>query len=317
MEKFFLFFFLNILFLLLHNKIAAHYNIYDAPDDIRKKHKNIVALTGGLIIYVNLFFILLFDNSFVINFIFLSLCFLLGYFDDRFNLNANKKLLSLSLIITINLFLNENLIIQVLKFEFMEYINLNNSIQFLFTTLCILIFVNAFNMFDGSNLQASLYSIFIFTNFYIKSNNDFYLFVLLGLVTFSILNGKNKSFLGDAGSLLLGYLISIRFIEEYNANNLFYCEEIFIIMFLPGIEMLRLFIIRVYNKKNPLKADNQHLHHILKNKINEKWALTIILFITLIPFLLSNIIEKLYSIFFGILIYIVIINFLGRCEIKR
>ena len=36
----------------------------------------------------------------------------------------------------------------------------------------------------------------------------------------------------------------------------------------PGIDMLRLFMTRIYNKKNPFKGDLNHLHHLLKNKFN-------------------------------------------------
>ena len=51
-------------------------------------------------------------------------------------------------------------------------------------------------------------------------------------------------------------------------NDIIYTEEIFLIMMLPGIDMLRLFIIRITNKKNPFKPDKHHLHHLLSNKLN-------------------------------------------------
>ena len=52
-------------------------------------------------------------------------------------------------------------------------------------------------------------------------------------------------------------------------------DTIFIIMMIPGIDMLRMFIIRVINKKNPFRPDKNHLHHLLLTKF--KYFKTIII----------------------------------------
>jgi UDP-N-acetylmuramyl pentapeptide phosphotransferase/UDP-N-acetylglucosamine-1-phosphate transferase len=75
--------------------------------------------------------------------------------------------------------------------------------------LCILLYLNAFNMFDGINLQASLYSINIFLIFILKGIFlDISLVMILSLLFFSYLNFKNKCFLGNNGSLLIAFVIS-------------------------------------------------------------------------------------------------------------
>ena len=56
-------------------------------------------------------------------------------------------------------------------------------------------------------------------------------------------------------------------IKFYNSSNNFVCEEIFILMMLPGIDMTRLFIERMIRKKT-LKADKNHLHHLLLKSFN-------------------------------------------------
>ena len=93
---------------------------------------------------------------------------------------------------------------------------------------------------------------YIYNSFYF-SNNSNYLLYLIPLITFSILNIKNKSFLGDSGSIFLGFYISLIIIKNYNLENLEFCEEIFLIMYLPGIEMIRVFIERIYKKKIHLR----------------------------------------------------------------
>ena len=94
---------------------------------------------------------------------------------------------------------------------------------------------------------------------------------LLGLIIiicslfFLYFNLKSKIFLGDSGSLVISFLFSVMIIKFYNSSNNFVCEEIFILMMLPGIDMTRLFIERMIRKKNPLKADKNHLHLLLKS----------------------------------------------------
>ena len=39
-------------------------------------------------------------------------------------------------------------------------------------------------------------------------------------------------------------------------------------MIIPGLDLMRLFIIRIYNGKNPFTPDRKHLHHILLSKHN-------------------------------------------------
>ena len=109
------------------------------------------------------------------------------------------------------------------------------------------------------------------------------LFLIICGIFFIYLNLKNKLFLGDNGSLLISLLISIVVIKSYNENLIKNCDEIFILMMLPGIDMARLFIERILKKKNPLSADGNHLHHILLKKFRLNNVILINLSLVLIP----------------------------------
>ena len=65
---------------------------------------------------------------------------------------------------------------------------------------------------------------------------------------------------------------------------------------LPGIDMLRLFLIRIKNKKNPFSGDRKHLHHFLFKRLNKrKTTFTyFLLFITPIFFLYFKILSENY-----------------------
>tara|TARA_Y100000591_G_C21394173_1_gene479667 strand:- start:92 stop:598 length:507 start_codon:yes stop_codon:yes gene_type:complete len=137
-------------------------------------------------------------------------------------------------------------------------------------------------MYDGINGQSGIYTIIIFTYFLLKDIN-FYLSILIVFTSlfFVFSNLKNKFFLGNSGSLLLALLISLIIINAYNDGKITNCEEIFILLMLPGIDMARLFIQRLLNKKNPFRADSNHFHHLLLKKFNPSKVITINSSITL------------------------------------
>jgi UDP-GlcNAc:undecaprenyl-phosphate GlcNAc-1-phosphate transferase len=87
---------------------------------------------------------------------------------------------------------------------------------------------------------------------------------------FLFLNFKKKVFLGDSGANLLSGLIAILFIKNFNINYLFKSDEILMIMLLPGLEIIRLFYLRILNKKNPFKADRNHLHYLILDKFKSR-----------------------------------------------
>ena len=65
----------------------------------------------------------------------------------------------------------------------------------------------------------------------------------------------------------------IKYITLNNGGAIsFLADEIFVIMFLPGVDMFRLFLTRVTNGKNPFEADSNHLHHLLLKKYSPKFA---------------------------------------------
>ncbi len=269
---------LNIFIYIAHNNLIKIFNTYDYPDKIRKLHKKKTSLLGGLILFINCCFFYLINklifnnsltdlnlNSFIIGCI---LIFLLGLYDDKFNLNANIKFILQILIISIVLLIDPNLKIEFLYFSFVDSIFALNNLSFSFTVICILIFINALNMYDGINLQVGSYSVVIFITLTFYSSEYALLSALiLSLILFLILNKNSKIFLGDNGSNLLGFIISFIVINIANNNILtLSVENIFILMMLPGLELIRLFIYRLSKGRHPFSADKKHIHHLILNK---------------------------------------------------
>ena len=160
-------------------------------------------------------------------------------------------------------------------------------------------------MFDGINLQASSYSLTIFLCiiiFYL----DLFLakIIFISLLSYSFLNYKNKTFLGDSGSLLISFIIGYIFIKLYNYQLINFADEIVIYMLVPGIDLIRLFFKRILIKKNPLTPDRFHLHHLLLLKYSYSKSLLIIYGLITLPLVMNYFdINRIFIITFFILIY--------------
>ena len=318
---------LNLLIIFNFDLIKNNIKIYDYPDLDRKFHKNPVFIGGGIIIFINYILLIIStafskDNQFFVNLdsnynystwlVGPALIFLIGLYDDKKNLSGNIKFILLSITYLLVLKLDNTLIIQNLEFVSFPF-NINLGIySFLFSYLCLMIFSNALNMLDGINLQAGLYTLIIFLYILTKVGFSYDLgIIILSIITYLYLNYKQKTFLGDSGTYLLSYIISIIFIKSYNAERTFLCDEIFMMMILPGLELIRLFSIRVINGKNPLSPDRQHIHHLLQNKFKNLNFVHISLIVNFFYFVFCSIFliySNIIIIFIAILFYILTTN---------
>ena len=181
--------------------------------------------------------------------------------------------------------------------------------------------MNAANMFDGLNLQSAiLYSSFLLIFFLKGINQNFLLIFLLSIIFFSYMNFRGKIFLGNNGSYFLSFLISIVIIMDHNRGKNYFVEEIFLYMLLPGIDMIRLTIVRYINNKSPFEGDNNHIHHILIKKFGYKKTIIIIFSIIFAPIMLFNLINinPLILIILSLIIYSMILIFRSeKASIKK
>lgn len=180
---------------------------------------------------------------------------------------------------------------------------------------CIYLLINTFNMADGINgLSLSIFSIWIIFLFLYSNNFDpYFIFLFLpNLLILLFFNLRNKVFIGNSGSYLLGglvsaitiYLYNYEFLEPSSEKKLF-VENILLLFLIPGLDCARLFFYRIFFlKKSFYRADNNHLHHILIKKHNLFRSLLVYLSLILIP-------NFLFIIFQDYILLIIFINILG------
>ena len=319
---------INTLILIYFDKISKLVNLFDLPDGGRKIHKKKTSLLGGGMFLLNFFFFIIyyFINTSTFNLDYFSTSkeiiifsafslsfFTLGFFDDKYNLSANVKLISKFILIFFLIYLEDQILIKELHFSFLvKKINIEN-IAYLFSVLCFLLFINAFNMFDGINLQSVIYSFFLFLIFLLNGIFiEISLVLLIAFLFFAYLNFKNKCFMGDNGTLLISFILSYFFIKSANVYNTFSADEIFLIMLVPGLDLIRLFMTRILRHKHPFKGDNNHIHHILLRVFGLYKSLFLLFLLIIIPNILSMIYGgTLYLILISIIIYSLLIFFLN------
>lgn len=317
--------FILLIFLLLNIKayqIASFLKLFDQPNN-RKIHDQKIPLIGGLLIWFSTglsilanFFIFDLEIEHINFYLLSSLFFIVGLIDDRYSLNATLRLLFL--------FCSSLVIYEILNIQKIEFILINEFGLFhiyygsiIISVFCILLFQNSMNMIDGINgLSGSIFLGMLF--FLLLVDQTFNNFILIQLIFYLIIflyfNLKNKIFMGDAGVYFLSSFIGVYIIHLSQHQSNLTINSIFLLMILPGIDMFRVFIERVLNKKSPFVADKNHIHHILIRNYSQKITLTIVIFLSFFPIFAY---ELLNINFFIIIIIFFIIYFLLISKIKK
>lgn len=278
----------QLIFTLLICQLSKKLNLLDYPNS-RKLHSIPTPYTGGLILSSTFIFIIFITDIHYseVNYILsysLLIC-IAGFLDDKYKLNPGSKLVLQ--LVPILLILDNNLYLEDIgNYQYFGEIELGSFYK-IFTILCILLLINAFNYSDGIDGLLSLLTvnILIFFSIYLSySNIDFHFLLLIGfpLVIFMFFNFgilKNfKIFLGDSGSNCLGFITGFLCIFLY---NIFQIHPSILIWPLAYIvyEFLTVNILRFKNSQGIFIPGRDHLHYELSNifKLDEKFILVIII----------------------------------------
>ena len=276
-------------------KMCNTHELFDLPNT-RKVHKNAIPRLGGslfmpslsvgvvitlLIMYQGISQNLQIGFSNIMMVIGAILIYTIGIFDDLKGMKAVHKFV----IQTIAAFLFPlcNLMITNLH-GILGIYEIPIYIGYPLTVFVILLVVNAMNLIDGiDGLASSLACLILGTFSYCFFELEAYLFSLisislagatLGFFFFNVYGkvGRLKTFMGDSGSLFLGYVIAylaIKYPMVYENKKLLHPEGAtlisFTLIFIPCIDVVRVAIQRKLNHKNMFDPDKTHIHHIIMN----------------------------------------------------
>ncbi|MFA6150266.1 MAG: MraY family glycosyltransferase [Chitinophagaceae bacterium] len=266
--------------------ISKKKKIFDQPDSYRKVHTDVIPNLGGIAIFLGFSVIAsLFINpedfahwNYIIAAI--LILFITGIKDDLINVNPSKKFIAQiaasSIVAVLADYRLENL------HGFLGIYEMPYTMSLFVTIVGCTFISNAFNLIDGidglAGTIAIICSFFLGIAFAITGNYSpaIISFALLGAVIgFLRYNYQPaKIFMGDSGSLVIGFIIAVLSIiltdvvKHFEGNILFHSPKAVLLgalslLFIPVFDTFRVFTTRIIKGKSPFSADRTHLHHYL------------------------------------------------------
>jgi len=266
-------------------KVAQMKKLYDVPDE-RKVHLNPIPSLGGLGIFAGFLFGVLLSTPFTKTpemqyFIAAAMViFFLGIKDDIIVLSPIKKFIGQVFAAFIIVYLGN---IQITSMHgFLGIHELPTSISLILTYFTILVIINSFNLIDGIDglaaglgiLTTSILGLYMY-----QVGETSYAILALALVGsllgFIIYNFQPaRIFMGDTGSLLVGLvnaILVIKFIQVGTTPGVAIPIQAapalaFALLMIPLLDTLRVFAIRMFQRRSPFSPDRNHIHHLMLDK---------------------------------------------------
>jgi UDP-GlcNAc:undecaprenyl-phosphate/decaprenyl-phosphate GlcNAc-1-phosphate transferase len=265
-------------------KVAELRRLYDEPGK-RKSHHQAIPNLGGMAIFAGIAISLGLFGDFVkmveyrLLLVAMVIIFFIGIKDDILIIAPAKKLYG-EIIATFIVVVLGNLRLTSLH-GFLGVQEIPYLVSVLLTSFVFIVVINGFNLIDGIDGLASgigiVLSLFFGTWFFLVGNYQYTILsatvagALIAFFRFNVYGGKNKIFMGDTGSLLIGLFMSV-IVVKFNEMNVSYYGPYSIVaapavsfglLIVPLFDTLRVFIIRIARKQSPFRPDKNHVHHLL------------------------------------------------------
>jgi UDP-GlcNAc:undecaprenyl-phosphate GlcNAc-1-phosphate transferase len=130
-----------------------------------------------------------------------------------------------------------------------------------------------------------------YNNYFLGKISVIFIGAIIGFLKFNL--SKKKIFMGDAGSLFLGFILvtlGIQFMEKQHVNQDYGYAYGFLILVaffsIPVLDSLRVYVGRMKQGNSPFKADKSHLHHLLLTAglTHKKISIFVVLFCMILFF---------------------------------
>ena len=212
-----------------------------------------------------------------------TIMFVVGLKDDLTGISPLNKIIA-QIIASTLLFLSTD-------FQIMElhgFMGLHQASPLIIMPLSyavVIFFINAFNLIDGIDGLASSLAAFYFAVFGIIffQLQEWALFsVSMAMIGMFIaflrynLSSNKKIFMGDTGSLFIGFIIAAFVIHLMSSNYATSIKDIqpanfgvFLIatLYIPVFDSIRVFVARAMEGRSPFSPDRNHIHHLLMDHL--------------------------------------------------
>ncbi len=297
-------------------KVAIHVGAMDIPND-RKVHSAPMPRLGGLGIYMGFLigYILFGTMSIRMNAILIGsfIIIVTGIFDDIKPIPAKIKFLFQVIAAAVVAFYGEILLKDLSAFGF--YIEFG-IFSYPITILFIVGIINCINLIDGlDGLAAGLASIYFITIgivivgwLHTFDLDAMLTFIMLGATLGFLCHNFNpaKIFMGDSGSMFLGYIIAVIALLGFKNVTLTTLLAPICLLAIPIMDTAFAIIRRVINKKPIDEPDRQHLHHQLLNLNLSHRNTVLVIYLVDILFAAAMLVYILYDNTIGVIMYAIL-----------
>ena len=259
---------------------AEKFGLVDKPGG-RKQHARTAALIGGPAIFFSFIAtLLIFNIGDEYNGMLTAtiLLFLIGIIDDKYDISASIRLVLQTIIITGALWVDN---VWIGPFELTNTYSLDfGLVAYPLTVVVILALKNAINMLDGIDGLSSGVSLIALGFIIAISQYTNQIPVLMvsttlfgAILGFWAFNYRFKwrtegasVFMGDSGSMLIGFLIPYIAIKVSLVSDPMTSPSLLVwFVAIPVWDIITVVIRRVKTNKSPIKPGRDHIHHILMN----------------------------------------------------
>ncbi|MCF8274262.1 MAG: undecaprenyl/decaprenyl-phosphate alpha-N-acetylglucosaminyl 1-phosphate transferase [Flavobacteriaceae bacterium] len=320
----------------------------DTPD-ARSSHNKATPTMAGFSFFITLLIVLFFLKDYdkegvSLNIIAAStLLFTIGLKDDLVLATPRSKLLIEIMAVLFMLFCSCTHVPTF--YGFLGVYGIPEVLNYTLVIVMTITIINAYNLIDGIDGLASTVAIIIFSIYaliFYATHLDFYFLLCLSLIGILLaylhynFSNTHKIFMGDTGSLIIGFFIAVctlKFLamhESFFENAFAFKLEnklviIAAILWIPLFDLFRVIGVRLLHKKNIFYPDRNHMHHILIDSGLSHFNATmllglsnfviVILILKLATFLNSFIMVMILVLLFGI--GIIIFYCLKKMTIKK
>ena len=278
--------------------IAKTKRLFDQPST-RKVHTEAIPRLGGISFFPGAMFSFAFvlglqyylgldltlarEGNLIVEFLFMIsgmlMLFFIGLTDDIVGVNFRTKFL-------VQIYAGVALVLSGLGISNFEgFLGLSSIPMWagaVFTTVVVVFAINAFNLIDGVDGLCSGTGAIILTvlgAWYITLGEFVYAMFAFGMVgvvvvffQYNVRGKRLKVFMGDTGSLTLGYMIIFLGLKFLSIKSASYPDVYHVhspialllgLMFVPVFDTFRVFVSRISRGKSPFYPDKNHIHHKL------------------------------------------------------
>ena len=282
-------FILAVTLVVIARRAALAVGLVDKPN-ARKRHQGHIPLVGGIAITLTIMLVTLWQPEWLPHSNIYLLCVtalvVLGVLDDRFDLPVAPRVIvqggiALAMMLAAGM--------QLTSFGYLwgHQELMLGYVALLITPLAVWGAINAYNMVDGIDGQLGALSCVTFTALAILfglSGQDALAMGCLSLIAaltayllfnLSMFGSRNKIFMGDAGSMVIGFsVLWLLIVATQGQDAVMRPVTALWLIAIPLMDMVTVMVRRLLRRQSPFKAGRDHLHHILMRRgLNARQAL--------------------------------------------